>query len=40
MFKVDATKEVELAKEYMVTGFPTLLLFKNGDKIEDYEGGR
>eukprot|EP00088_Acartia_fossae_P059160 TRINITY_DN6994_c0_g1_i2.p1 TRINITY_DN6994_c0_g1~~TRINITY_DN6994_c0_g1_i2.p1 ORF type:complete len:684 (+),score=152.98 TRINITY_DN6994_c0_g1_i2:49-2100(+) len=38
--KVDATKESELAKEYMVQGFPTMLLFRKGEKVEDYEGGR
>ncbi|XP_023336039.1 probable protein disulfide-isomerase A4 [Eurytemora carolleeae] len=38
--KVDATKEGELAKEYFVQGFPTLLLFKNGNKVEDYTGSR
>ena len=38
--KVDATKESELAKEYMVQGFPTLTLFRKGVKQEDYEGPR
>jgi len=38
--KVDATKEVELAREFMVQGFPTLLLFRHGDKQEMYEGPR
>ena len=38
--KVDASKESELAKEYMVQGFPTLTLFREGVKIEDYDGGR
>ena len=38
--KVDATKEVELAKEYFVQGFPTLILFKKGVKVADYDGGR
>jgi len=38
--KVDATKETELAKEYFVQGFPTLILFRNGVKTEDYSGPR
>jgi protein disulfide-isomerase A4 len=38
--KVDATKESDLAKEYMVQGFPTLILFRKGVKVENYEGGR
>ncbi len=37
---VDATKESELAKEYMVQGFPTLILFRKGVKQEDYKGPR
>ncbi|XP_065561152.1 probable protein disulfide-isomerase A4 isoform X1 [Artemia franciscana] len=36
--KVDSTKEVEIAKEHMVTGFPTLTLFKGGEKVEEYNG--
>nr|CAG4643121.1 EOG090X0438 [Ilyocryptus agilis] len=27
--KVDATKEVELAKEFMITGYPSIILFRN-----------
>jgi protein disulfide-isomerase-like protein len=38
--KVDATKEVELAKEFMVQGFPTLILFRNGVKADQYDGER
>merc|ERR550519_1772452 len=38
--KVDATKEAELAKEYFVQGFPTIILFRKGVKVEDYSGGR
>uniref|UniRef100_A0A0K2TFG6 Protein disulfide-isomerase n=1 Tax=Lepeophtheirus salmonis TaxID=72036 RepID=A0A0K2TFG6_LEPSM len=38
--KVDATKEASLAKEYMIQGFPTLILFKKGEKVEQYDGQR
>ncbi len=38
--KVDVTKEVELAKEYFVQGYPTLIIFKNGEKFQDYTGER
>jgi len=38
--KVDGSKEVELAKEHMVKGFPTLTVFRKGAKIEDYSGER
>jgi thioredoxin-like negative regulator of GroEL len=38
--KVDVTKEVELAKEYFVQGYPTLIIFKHGEKFQDYTGDR
>jgi len=37
--KVDATKEADLAKQYDVTGYPTLFVFRNG-KHSEYKGGR
>jgi thioredoxin-related protein len=37
---VDSTKEVELAKEHFVQGFPTLILFRRGEKVEEYPGDR
>ncbi|XP_038223459.1 protein disulfide-isomerase [Zerene cesonia] len=37
--KVDATQEQDLAENYKVRGYPTLIFFKNGSPI-DYTGGR
>ncbi|XP_047517338.1 protein disulfide-isomerase [Pieris napi] len=37
--KVDATQEQDLAEQYKVRGYPTLIFFKNGNPIE-YSGGR
>lgn len=36
---VDATAEKDLGDKYEVKGFPTLFVFKNGEKTE-YQGGR
>lgn len=38
--KVDADKETELAKEHLISGFPTIKLFKKGVAVEDYSGPR
>jgi len=38
--KVDGTKEAELAKEFMIQGYPTLILFRKGVKFETYSGPR
>ena len=37
--KVDVTEEVELAKRYGISGYPTLKLFR-GDREQNYTGGR
>ena len=37
--KVDATKETEIAKRFDVSGYPTLLVFRNGKPFK-YSGGR
>ena len=38
--KVDATAEKKLANDYMVQGFPILLLFREGVRTEEYQGAR
>lgn len=37
---VDATIEEKLAKQYNIEGFPTLKLFRSGEELVDYKGGR
>ncbi|CAF1472703.1 unnamed protein product, partial [Didymodactylos carnosus] len=36
--KVDATQEVQLAKDYNITGYPTLFVFRQGGKKSPYDG--
>jgi thioredoxin-like negative regulator of GroEL len=38
--KVDATAEVDLAKEFGIQGFPSIFLFHRGVKSEEYNGER
>jgi len=38
--KVDASKNKELADEYNVEGYPTIMLYRKGIKVETYAGGR
>lgn len=39
MARVDATVETELAKDYDITGYPTLMMFRKGRQYE-YQGPR
>lgn len=38
--KVDCTVESEICGDQGVTGYPTLLLFKDGDRVDAYDGPR
>jgi protein disulfide isomerase len=38
--EVDCTKETELASKFGIKGFPTMMIFRNGEKVEDYNGPR
>lgn len=40
--KVDCTLEEnkDLCNEQGVDGFPTIFIYKNGDKVEEYNGSR
>ena len=37
---VDATQEPQLATKYGVKGYPTLKLFRRGQEVDTYTGGR
>lgn len=39
MSRVDATIETELAKDYDITEYPTMMMFRKGRKYE-YQGPR
>lgn len=38
--KVDCTAETKVCGKYGVSGYPTLKIFKNGEKTDDYNGPR
>ena len=38
--KVDATVHPTLAKQFNIEGFPTLMLFRKGEHVENYSGER
>ena len=38
--KVDADSEKDLGSRFGVSGFPTLMIFKDGEFQETYEGAR
>ena len=40
LVKVDGEKEAELAKEFMIAGYPSVILFRNGKKTDEYKGQR
>ena len=40
IIKVDCTKNSETCKKYGVQGYPTLVLFENGEAIAKHKGGR
>ena len=37
---VDCTVNEDICKKHSIHGYPTLLLFKNGDKFKDYQNTR
>jgi protein disulfide isomerase family A protein 3 len=40
LVKVDCTVETAVCQKYGVSGYPTLKIFKNGEKSADYDGPR
>jgi len=38
--EVDCTQNRDLCSRYKIQGYPTLMLFRDGKLVEEYEGGR
>lgn len=40
VLKVDAEEQIEIASKYNITGYPTLIFFKNGAVVHESLGGK
>ena len=40
MAKIDSTAYPFVAKDFNIEGFPTLILFRKGERVENYSGDR